>query len=69
MGGRFTPESVDGFARNTHPKRIFLTSGEFSLSIVLNLSYPTRFTYTFFEEIMKWACLKYLERCLPEASA
>jgi hypothetical protein len=50
-------------------KRIFLTATEFSHSIVLNLSYPTRFTNTFLEEVMKWACLKYLERCLPEASA
>jgi hypothetical protein len=50
-------------------KRISLTSGEFSFSISRNFSYPTRFTQPFYEEVMKWACLKYLERCLPEAPA
>ena len=30
---------------------------------------PTRFTPPFFEEVMKWACLKYLDLCLPEANA
>ena len=30
---------------------------------------PTRFTPPFFEEVMKWAYLKYLDLCLPKANA
>jgi hypothetical protein len=44
-----------------------LTSGGFSFSIVDTLSYPNRFTPPFFEEVMKWAYLKYLDLCLPKA--
>jgi len=43
--------------------------GEFSFSIGDNFSYPIRFTPPFFEEVMKWACPNFLERCLPNASA
>jgi hypothetical protein len=52
-----------------YPKGIFLTVMAFCFNIIYKLSYPTRFTAPFFEEIMKWAYLKYLDLCLPKAKA
>jgi len=42
-------------------KRIFLTATEFSFSIVLSLSHPTRVTPPSLEVVMKCACLKFLD--------
>jgi hypothetical protein len=39
-----------------------------SFSVVDSLSYPTRFTHPFSEEVMKWAYLKLHYRYLPEAA-
>jgi hypothetical protein len=46
-----------------------LTAMGFSLSMISSLSYLTRFTHPFLEEVMKWVYIKMPNLCLPEASA
>jgi len=46
-----------------------MTASEFSFRSIQNFSYPISFTTSFFEDVMQWAYLKYLDLCLPEAKA
>jgi hypothetical protein len=49
------------------PQTILLTLWKFSFSIIDNFSCTIRFTPPFVEVVMKWAYLKVLDLCLPQA--
>ena len=51
------------------PKGILLTLGGFSFNIVTTFPTQQGSLTPFFEEVMKWAYLKYPYLCLPEAMA